>query len=74
MRNSMIVRVYEIRDSKILRVYKMRDSKIVRVYKICDSKILRICKTTVRVSNFYVHVSQASSEMGNSMIVRVYKM
>ena len=34
--------------------------------------LLRVYKTTVRVCNFYVDVTQASCEIRNSKILRVY--
>ena len=35
--------------------------------------LLRVCKTTVRFCNFYVDVTQASSERRDSQILRVNK-
>ena len=49
-------------------------TQILRAYKIAvrDFMLLRVYKTTTRVYNFYVDVTQASCKIRDSKILRAY--
>ena len=59
-------------ETKILRVYKIRDSKILHVYMKRDSKVLRVHNVPVLVSTFYANITQATSDIREFKLIRVY--